>query len=62
MIESTKTLIAGISGILVTWMEWLPVAIRVLVGLATFIYIIVKIVREIKLMKEKNNGTKKSYR
>ena len=38
---------------LVTWMEWLPMAVRVLVGVATFVYIIVKIIREIKLMKEK---------
>ena len=53
MIESVKTTTAGISGMLVTWMEWLPVAVRVLVGVATFVYIIVKIVREIKLMKEK---------
>lgn len=53
MIESVKTTTAGISGMLVTWMEWLPVAVRVLVGVATFVYIIVKIIREVKLMKEK---------
>ena len=62
MIESVKTTTAGISGMLVTWMEWLPMAVRVLVGLATFVYIIVKIVREIKLMKENKDGLKKSSR
>ena len=60
MIESVKTTTAGISGMLITWMEWLPMAVRVLVGLATFVYIIVKIVREIKLMKENKDGLKKS--
>ena len=53
MIESVKTTTAGISGMLVTWMEWLPMVVRILVGLATFVYLTVKIVREIKLMKEK---------
>ena len=53
MLDSLRTTTAGVSGMVVTWMEWLPMAVRVLVGLATFIYIIVKIVREIKLIKEK---------
>jgi hypothetical protein len=53
VLDSLRTTTAGVSGMVVTWMEWLPMAVRVLVGLATFIYIIVKIVREIKLIKEK---------
>ena len=53
MLDSLRTTTAGVSGIIVTWMEWLPMVVRILVGLATFIYIIVKIVREIKIMKEK---------
>tara|TARA_R100001015_G_C4618052_1_gene174468 strand:+ start:800 stop:949 length:150 start_codon:yes stop_codon:yes gene_type:complete len=48
MIESAKTTTAGISGMLVTWMEWLPMAVRVLVGLATFVYICAKAYNEIK--------------
>jgi hypothetical protein len=52
MIESAKITTAGIGGMLVTWMEWLPMIVRILVGLATFVYLAVKIVREIKLMKE----------
>ena len=43
MFDSIRPLMAGASGITVTWMEWLPIAVGVLVGLATFIYICVKI-------------------
>jgi hypothetical protein len=39
----SKTLIASLSGLTVTWIEWLPVAVRVMVGLATFAYICLKI-------------------
>ena len=48
MIDSLRTVTAGAGGIVVTWMEWLPMVVRILVGLATFIYICVKIY---KLMK-----------
>jgi len=48
MIDSLRTVTAGAGGIVVTWMEWLPMLVRVLVGLATFVYICVKIY---KLMK-----------
>lgn len=43
MIDSLKTTTAGTSAMVVTWMEWLPIAVRVMVGVATFIYILVKI-------------------
>ena len=43
MIDSLRTVTAGASGMVVTWMEWLPIMVRVLVGLATFVYICVKI-------------------
>ena len=39
----SKTLMVSLSGLTVTWIEWLPVAVRVMVGLATFIYICLKI-------------------
>jgi len=39
----SRILMASLSGITVTWIEWLPVAVRVLVGLATFAYICLKI-------------------
>tara|TARA_R100001015_G_C4615874_1_gene171908 strand:+ start:1033 stop:1179 length:147 start_codon:yes stop_codon:yes gene_type:complete len=48
MIDSLKTTTAGTSAMVVTWMEWLPIAVRVMVGVATFIYICLKIY---KLMK-----------
>ena len=48
MIDSLKTTTAGTSAMVVTWMEWLPVAVRVMVGFATFLYICLKIY---KLMK-----------
>ena len=46
MVDSVKTVLAGVGGVSVTWMEWLPVVVRVAVGLATFIYICVKIYKE----------------
>ncbi len=43
MIDTLRTTTAGAGGIVVTLVEFLPVAVRVLVGLATFCYICVKI-------------------
>ena len=48
MIDSIKPLLAGVGGVTVTWLEWLPIVIRVLVWLATFIYICVRIYKELK--------------
>ena len=48
MIDSLKTTTVGTSAVVLSWIEWLPVAVRVLVGVATFIYICLKIY---KLMK-----------
>ena len=48
MIDSLRTTSAGVGGMVVTWMEWLPIAVRIMVGFATFIYICLKIY---KLMK-----------
>ena len=48
MIDSLRTVTAGAGGMVVTWMEWLPMMVRVLVGLATFIYICVKIYKLLK--------------
>ena len=47
MLDSLKIVAAGGSGIAVTWMEWLPIAVRVLVGLATFVYICAKTYKEL---------------
>jgi len=43
MIDSIRTLLAGVGGLVVTWLDWLPIVVRVLVGLASFVYICVKI-------------------
>ena len=48
MVDSLKTSAASITGISVTWIEWLPVVVRVAVGFATFVYICVKVYNEIK--------------
>ena len=48
MVDSLKTVAAGATGIGVTWIEWLPVAVRVAVGIATFVYICDKAYNEIK--------------
>ena len=48
MVDSLRTVTAGASGMVVTWMEWLPMLVRVLVGLATFVYICLKIYKLLK--------------
>ena len=48
MVDSVITVAAGATGISVTWIEWLPVAVRVAVGIATFVYICAKAYNEIK--------------
>ena len=48
MVETIKTNLVAVTGISVTWIEWLPVTVRVLVGLASFVYICVKIRNELK--------------
>ena len=47
MVDSLKTVAVSATGIGVTWIEWLPVAVRVAVGVASFIYICVKIRNEL---------------
>jgi hypothetical protein len=48
MLDSLKTVSASIGGLTVTWIEWLPVVVRVLVGLATVAYIVIKAYKEYK--------------
>ena len=48
MLDSIKTVTAGGVGWSITWMDSLPIIIRALVGVATFIYICVKIYKEIR--------------
>ena len=53
MLDTLRTTSGGAVSFLIQCLEFIPEVVRVLVGLATFIYIMVKIVREIKIMKEK---------
>ena len=48
MLDTLKTVTAGAGGITITWIEWLPVVVRILVGLATVVYILVKAYKEYK--------------
>ena len=48
MADSLKTAAASATGLGVTWVEWLPIAVRVAVGIATFVYICAKAYNEIK--------------
>ena len=48
MADSLKTMAVSATGIGVTWIEWLPVVVRVAVGIASFVYLFVKIHNELK--------------
>ena len=48
MIDSLKTMAISVTGIGVTWFVWLPVVVRVLVGLASLVYLFIKIHNELK--------------
>ena len=41
-LDTLKTLGVGAGGMSVTWIEWLPPAVRVAVGIASFVYICLK--------------------
>ena len=58
MLDSLKVVSVGTSGVVVTWMEWLPVAVRVAVGLATLVYMVIK-ARNEWLEYEKRSSKKK---
>ena len=48
MIDSLKTMAVIVTGMGITWIDWLPVTIRVLVGLASLVYLFLKIHNELK--------------
>lgn len=48
MIDSLKTMAVSVTGMGITWIDWLPVTIRVLVGLASLVYLFLKIHNELK--------------
>tara|TARA_R100000458_G_scaffold41366_1_gene39045 strand:- start:184 stop:333 length:150 start_codon:yes stop_codon:yes gene_type:complete len=48
MLDSLKTMAVSITGMGITWIDWLPVVVRVLVGLASLVYLFLKIHNELK--------------
>ena len=48
IVDSLKTSMVGVGGMTVTWMEWLPLVVRIAVGVATFVYLGVKIYKELR--------------
>lgn len=47
-LDTLKTLGVSAGGMGLTWVEWLPLTIRIAVGLATFVYICVKTYKIVK--------------
>ena len=48
LIDSLKTIGVSAGGMTITWLEWLPIVVRIAVGIATFVYLCVKTYKEIK--------------
>jgi hypothetical protein len=42
MLDTVKTAAIGTSGIAVTWMDWLPVVVRIAFGLISVVYMFYK--------------------
>ena len=53
MEDSLRTIGIGTGGTIVTWMQWLPDVVRVLVGLTTILYMGIKIYKELRNDSEK---------
>ena len=53
MEDAIKTVGIGSGGTVITWMQWLPDVVRVLVGITTIVYMVVKIYKELKNDSEK---------
>ena len=48
MIDTLKTSCAGIGGLALTFMEWIPDVVRLGIGVVTFIYMFMKLRKEMK--------------
>lgn len=59
VLDSLKTVSVSSGGVFVTWIEWLPVTVRIAVGVATISYLYYKILNE-KLTYEEKKANKKS--
>ena len=47
MIDTLKTSCAGVGGLALTFMEWLPDMLRLGIGIVTFAYMVFKLKKEI---------------
>ena len=47
MVDSLKTVTISVTGMGITWIDWLPVVVRVAVGIASLVYVCLKIYNEI---------------
>ena len=59
LIDTVRTLGVGSGGLFVTWQEWLPITVRIMVGVATVFYLVYKGLNE-KLLYEEKSSSKKS--
>lgn len=48
MIDTLKTTATGMGGFWISMMEWVPEFVSLLVGMATLMYLLIKISNEIK--------------
>jgi hypothetical protein len=58
-IDTLRTLGVGSGGLFVTWLEWLPITVRIMVGVATAFYLVYKGLNE-KLLYEEKSSKKSS--
>jgi len=59
IIDSLRTISVGSSGVIITWIDWLPVAVRVAVGIATCFYMVYKAKNEYLKYEENKKGAEK---
>ena len=48
MIDSLKTVAAGVGGVGITWVEALPVYLRIAIGIASLVYVCAKTYKLLK--------------
>ena len=48
MIDTLKTSSAGVGGLVLTFMEWIPDIVRLGFGAATLVYVVFKLIKAMK--------------
>ena len=59
IVDSLKTISVGSGGMLITWVDWLPVTVRIAVGVVTCFYMVYKAKNEYLKYEENKKGAKK---